>query len=164
MSRPSIRIIDHGDRLYLRWYADDSLVWHQILDSFKDWFPTHRDRSYNASTKTWSVPRYKRDRLGRWADQWFSADAQDWGDEDDGDAYSGSCRDRSRPQQADLPAVEAAYRVLHLLPSAPPSLVSAAYRVLAQEQHPDHGGSNEAMAAINEAVKVVREHQHGRAG
>ena len=50
-----------------------------------------------------------------------------------------------------------AYRVLHLLPSAPPELVTAAHRCLAKLNHPDRGGSTVAMQQINAAVDLIRE-------
>jgi hypothetical protein len=45
------------------------------------------------------------------------------------------------------------YSVLHLLPTAPPDLIKAAYRTLAQLHHPDHGGDTRTMQLINEAYK-----------
>jgi curved DNA-binding protein CbpA len=44
-----------------------------------------------------------------------------------------------------------AYAVLHLLPTAPPELIKAAYRCLAMIHHPDRGGDTEAMQRINSA-------------
>jgi hypothetical protein len=44
-----------------------------------------------------------------------------------------------------------ALAVLYLLPGAPPELIAGAYRVLAKLCHPDRGGSNEAMKALNDA-------------
>lgn len=49
-----------------------------------------------------------------------------------------------------------AYRVLHLLPSAPPELVTAAHRCLAKLNHPDAGGSTTTMQGINAAVDQIR--------
>jgi curved DNA-binding protein CbpA len=53
----------------------------------------------------------------------------------------------------------AAYETLHLLPTAPPELVTAAYRCLAQRHHPDRGGDDEAMVCLNTAVACIRAHQ-----
>lgn len=44
-----------------------------------------------------------------------------------------------------------AYRRLHLLPSAPPEVIKAAWVALAKIHHPDRGGNVERMQAINEA-------------
>ncbi len=45
------------------------------------------------------------------------------------------------------------YAVLGLSPDASPDDVVAAYRRKARECHPDHGGSDEAMAAVNGAYE-----------
>ncbi len=45
------------------------------------------------------------------------------------------------------------YQTLHLLPSAPPEVVKAAYKALAMKLHPDHGGDTEAMQRINDAYR-----------
>jgi hypothetical protein len=51
-----------------------------------------------------------------------------------------------------LPAeLVAAYRSLHLLPSAPDDLVKAAYRVMCKLHHPDTGGVTSQMQRVNEA-------------
>jgi hypothetical protein len=51
-----------------------------------------------------------------------------------------------------LPAeLVAAYRALHLLPSAPPEVVKVAYRVMCKLHHPDKGGMTREMQRINEA-------------
>ena len=49
------------------------------------------------------------------------------------------------------------FAVLHLLPSAPPELIEGAYRILARLHHPDAGGTDEAMRALNEARDLLRE-------
>ncbi len=51
---------------------------------------------------------------------------------------------------------EAALVVLHLLPTAPPELVTAAHRCLAKLHHPDRGGDHDAMLALNRALEVLR--------
>jgi hypothetical protein len=45
------------------------------------------------------------------------------------------------------------YNTLHLLPSAPPEVVAAAYRALAKLHHPDAGGDTATMQRINTAYK-----------
>jgi len=45
------------------------------------------------------------------------------------------------------------YKTLHLLPSAPPEVVKAAYKALAMKLHPDHGGDTDAMQRINDAYR-----------
>jgi DnaJ-class molecular chaperone len=43
------------------------------------------------------------------------------------------------------------YAILHLLPSAPPELVAAAFRCLAKLHHPDVGGDAAAMRRLTDA-------------
>jgi hypothetical protein len=49
------------------------------------------------------------------------------------------------------------FRILHLRETAPVELIEASYRVLARLNHPDAGGSTEAMQAINGAYAALRE-------
>jgi hypothetical protein len=160
MSGARIRIHDDGyGRLHLRWWADDSVLWHQILDSFKSRFPTHHDRSFSAQTKTWSVPQSRYGRLAEWADYWFDADAQQWDDEEpDGRAY-GSRYERYGHTPASTSTIEAAFATLHLLPSAPAWVAEAVYKAAIKVHHPDAGGDGQAMVRINLAMERIREHQ-----
>lgn len=54
---------------------------------------------------------------------------------------------------------EAAYQTLHLLPSAPPELVKAAYKALSKLEHPDKGGDKARMQAINSAYGILSHRQ-----
>ena len=64
-------------------------------------------------------------------------------------------RARPRPETvADPRAV--ALKTLHLLPTAPQSVIKAAYQALAKIHHPDRGGSVETMKKINEAYEVLK--------
>jgi len=47
------------------------------------------------------------------------------------------------------------YHALHLLPTAPPELVRAAYRLLAKRHHPDGGGSHAAMQELGQAYQRI---------
>ena len=49
------------------------------------------------------------------------------------------------------------YRMLRVKPDASASTIRAAYRMLAWEHHPDVGGSERTMAALNEAWRVLRD-------
>lgn len=62
--------------------------------------------------------------------------------------------DRSRERAA---AGEDPYTALHLLPTAPPELVQAAYKILARLNHPDAGGDTLVMQQINAAVATLRD-------
>lgn len=51
------------------------------------------------------------------------------------------------------------YQVLQVAPDAEPEVIRAAYRALAQKHHPDAGGTQERMAALNHAWAVLGEPQ-----
>lgn len=71
------------------------------------------------------------------------------------DNYCGGWR-MVRSEPAPMPTQPLdAYAALHLLPSAPPDLVQAAYRVIAKQAHPDRGGSTEAMQRVNAAYELI---------
>lgn len=49
------------------------------------------------------------------------------------------------------------YELLGVHPAASMALIENAYRLAAQEAHPDKGGSNEAMAEVNAAIDRIRQ-------
>lgn len=51
------------------------------------------------------------------------------------------------------------YELLQVIPTADFEVIRAAYRALAQKCHPDLGGSDAQMAAINDAWAVLRDRQ-----
>jgi hypothetical protein len=170
MSSARIRIHDDGyGRLHLRWWADDTVLWHDILTSFKARFPTHHDRSYSAQTKTWSVRRSRYGRLADWVDEWFASDCQQWDDEEpagaSGRTYdSHSSYSHYRRPQTSTSAVDAAYAHLCLTPDAPAELVRTVHHWWVRALHPDTGhGDGARMASINAAVDVIRADQERKA-
>jgi hypothetical protein len=54
-------------------------------------------------------------------------------------------------------ATDPDFAALHLLPSAPPALVVAAYKILAKYCHPDRGGTEEQMRSLNLAMDHLRQ-------
>ena len=100
-------------------------------------------RSYDPDSKTWTV-------AGRYVSAVYHVLAQVFGEVDVEGSRSGAA-DRGR-QSSDDPWV-----ILHLRPTAPPELVSAAHKVLARLHHPDAGGSTALMQQINRAVESIRE-------
>ena len=56
---------------------------------------------------------------------------------------------------------ESPYAVLELAESASIEAAEAAYRAKARIYHPDNGGSQEAMAAINVAIAAIRKEKGG---
>lgn len=52
--------------------------------------------------------------------------------------------------------VEVCYRLLGVSPSTPWEEVERAYRRKAKVHHPDHGGDEDAMRALNEAYTLLK--------
>ena len=52
--------------------------------------------------------------------------------------------------------LETSYSALHLLPSAPMSVVQAVWHALAKEAHPDKGGDPELFKRYSEAYHAIR--------
>ncbi len=144
---------ERADGRYGFWWLADSATWAAAKNDLRASFPHHTGLKYDGQAREWTVPRYSVERLQRWADAW--AGRQEWDARPRG-GQQGYARGSEGTPDASL---SSAYRELHLLPSAPPELVTAAYRTLAQLHHPDHGGDTGAMVALNAAVDVIREGQ-----
>ncbi len=56
--------------------------------------------------------------------------------------------------------LEDAYAALYLRPGAPPLIVKAVYRALAQLHHPDMGGDPLIMTRINAAYATIQRAHH----
>ena len=52
--------------------------------------------------------------------------------------------------------LELSYRLLGVSPSTPWDEVERAYRRKAHVHHPDHGGDEDAMRALNEAYRLIK--------
>lgn len=73
-------------------------------------------------------------------------------------------RGDARPGQRRTPAAPApsqsnldmCYRLLGLSPSAKWDEIERAYRAKAKKHHPDHGGDEDAMRALNEAYAMLK--------
>ena len=110
-----------------------------LVESIKLQIPSYA-RTYDPAERTWTV-------TAMYFSVAFRLMYETFGDVEIVDAGS--------PDRA--PHAGDAYRVLHLLPTAPPELVTAAHRCLAKLNHPDRGGSTMTMQRINAAVDVIRE-------
>jgi len=130
----------------VRLSSHDSGIFKMMIEMLKDYvLPYHR--VYMPERRTWRVDAYAHDCLHGWlayvrADfnarvEWLEADAD--------------------PEQEWTPPVKPKavdpYTTLHLLSSAPPEVVKAAYRALAVLNHPDKGGDTNAMQRINDAYR-----------
>jgi hypothetical protein len=117
-----------------------------FISRLKDEIP-HSARTYDPATKVWTIyPPY----AAYAADLMHAAFAAvvEYGEGRDDTSSTDSIR-RDDPD----------FAILHLLPSAPPELVEAAYRCLAKRCHPDTGGEHAVMLRLNEAVVRLRERQ-----
>ncbi len=112
---------------------------------FRRHFPRHRDAVYLPEERSWSVPREHMRGLEAWLALWFDQEAVAWG------------RPARRPAPAQALALASSYKVLYLVEGAPAELVEAARRVLAKRHHPDVGGDEETMRAINAAADRILE-------
>jgi hypothetical protein len=65
-------------------------------------------------------------------------------------------RHQAEPEPT-LPArVDPVFATLWVLPGAPPAVITAAYRALARELHPDAGGDTRAMQKVNAAFEELQ--------
>lgn len=161
-----VRIGEHHGRLTVRWTVADSWTFEDVKSSFRSTFGRHSQACWNGALKAWTLPHWQYDALCWWVAQTFTRAAVTWFDDDEEPSYQHrrtSGRGAAH-NQAHTPDPERdAYARLHLLPTAPPELVDAAYRTLARLHHPDHGGDTATMTAINEAAALLREARHARA-
>lgn len=170
----------HSPPTVLIWRDDDAgLLWVQwsstteafetIKASFKHWFAG--EARWVPERQAWRLSAWHLDQVYLWAGRTVGYGALAWRSGppplrertryDYQRGASGHRTTHSQSHTAD--PVTDAYRTLHLLPSAPASLVQAAQRVLIKDAHPDHGGTHEAAVAINRAVDIIREASHARA-
>jgi len=105
-------------------------------------------RSYNPATREWFVDEDATGRMRRWLD-YCRANLYAEVEWLDGETYDPEAEWKP-PKKARPKAIDP-YQTLHLLPSAPPEVVKAAYRALAVLNHPDKGGDEEQMKRLNEA-------------
>ncbi len=79
------------------------------------------------------------------------------------DVADASGPDQGSPSANATHGVNRLYGALHLLPTAPPAVVEAAYRALAREHHPDRQPqaqqveAHECMVEINAAFAALRD-------
>jgi hypothetical protein len=106
-------------------------------------------RSYNPATREWFVDEDATGRMRRWLD-YCRANLYAEVEWLDGETDADPEREWTPPTK---PKAVDPYVTLHLLPSAPPEVVKAAYRALAVLNHPDKGGCEETMKRLNEAYK-----------
>jgi hypothetical protein len=121
-----------------------------LVDALKASIPG-RARSYDPATKVWTV-------TAAWAAIATRLMLETFGDVEIQD-------DRQEPSRRPDPIRTSDHQLaaLHLLPSAPPELVAAAFRCLSKLHHPDKAPPGERdqahqqMIVINEAYDALRD-------
>ena len=114
----------------------------RLVELLKSEIPA-RFRSYDPGAKTWTVKTaYASRAVDLLLDHFPDARIE---------------RPGTRPEPAPPLTPARPFAVLHLLPTAPPELIDAAYRCLARLWHPDAGGNNDVMQEINGAYATLRE-------
>lgn len=139
---------DHGAGYFVRFKATDRTTFSLTVESLKS-FVRADQRAFVPELKEWFVRREAEHSLRRWLEYVRGTlGAQvEWMPE--GSASGEATAKRSSDQAT-------AFAALHLLPSAPPQLIKAAYRTLAQLHHPDlAGGDGEEMRRINTAFEAI---------
>ncbi len=138
--------------LRVRWSADPAL-WRLILEDFKDCVGYLPGVTFDGEGKCWVVLPAYADRLTRWMGRHFPPGTVAWEGVYNGTGAAGGRAGAQDSPQA--PRLTSAYQVLYLAPGAPAELVEAARRVLAKRAHPDIGGDEETMRAINAAADLL---------
>jgi len=133
-----------GVRCELRFQLADTLEFREALADLKAWIPPSA-RNWYPDERVWRVSDSHLAEVRDWCFRWFKADELLIEEE------------RPRPPRPAPAPVADPYSVLHLLPTAPPELVKAAYRVMSQLCHPDAGGDHAAMVRINLAFERLQE-------
>jgi len=133
-------------RIVRRWDGAVSLTFpfdRWLVDALKATVPGYA-RRYDPTAKSWTItPAYAQVAARLMHDAFPDVETVD--------AATPPPFDRGRPARDDP------WATLHLLPSAPPELITAAHRCLAKLHHPDAGGSTATMQLINAAADRVRE-------
>ncbi len=132
-----------GDQVSVKLRSDDREAFALLIEALKDAIPAY-DRTYSPATREWLIDASARDSLEMWLDdaREVCGASVEW-------QPTKHERTRAKPRNETT-----AHATLHLLPSAPPELVRAAFKCLAQLHHPDKpGGDTEAMQKINAAYR-----------
>ncbi len=135
-----------GDQVSVKLKSSDREAFSFLIESLKDRIPAY-DRTYSPASREWFIHASARDSLELWLDdaREVCGASVEW--------------QPTKHQRTHAHAHRApdAFATLHLLPSAPPEVVRASYKALAQLVHPDKpGGDTEAMRKINEAYERLR--------
>ncbi len=133
-----------GDQVSVKLKSSDRDAFAFLIEALKDAIPAY-DRTYSPASREWFIAASARADLEMWLDdaREVCGARVEWQPTKHEHTSGRSPRNETN-----------AHAVLHLLPSAPPELIRAAFKCLAQLHHPDKpGGDTEAMQKINEAYR-----------
>jgi hypothetical protein len=135
---------------HIKLKSDNPDAFRLCIDTLKSSI-TPDMRSYNPATREWFVDEDATGRMRRWLD-YCRANLYAEVEWLEGETYEDPEAEWTPPKPKPTPGDP--YVTLHLLPSAPPEVVKAAYRALATLHHPDKpGGDGERMKVINDAYR-----------
>jgi hypothetical protein len=121
-------------------------------------------RTYDPQSRQWHIDNDAQTEFDRWITylrtvlaakiEWQHAEPKE---EQAGGWREGEKRQRQWPPAGyrTQPTREELCARLHLLPDAPAEVVKAAYKALAQLNHPDKGGDTARMQELNEAFRLL---------
>ncbi len=122
------------------------------VETLKSFLPPH-SRAYNPTTRAWFIDETAEASFHKW----LSYARTDLGCRVEwvaGDETSSDTHERTRKPHT--PAKVDPFATLHLLPTAPPEVIRAAYKALAVKLHPDKPtGDTQAMQRLNQAYKQL---------
>ncbi len=119
----------------------DSNAFTYAIDELKNTVPPSY-RTYDPTRKIWTIT--DSDCLNDWLYETRRAYTVEVN-------YADAYQPPPPPKQQ----IVSPFTTLHLLPSAPPELVKAAYKTLARIYHPDASGDSAKMIAINRAYETL---------
>ena len=126
----TVTITRERDLLAINWKATPE-TWRAMLTHFKQQFGTQA--AFDGTRKVWLLPIRHERAVQAWEKHWQA----------------------SMETGSSVQPARTAHAILCLTEDAPLPLVVAAYRVLSQIHHPDHGGNHERMVEINKAYEAL---------
>ena len=140
-----IRLARRPEGITVKLSSDSPSIFSHLVWTLKDSIPAYH-RTYSPQLKQWIVSADAKDAFDAWLNAApYVCDAKvEWEAE----------KTKSAAGERKQTSLLTAHATLHLLPSAPPELIRAAFKCLAQLHHPDKpGGDVRAMQKINEAYR-----------
>lgn len=152
-----VRRAADGAGYEVRFGCDDANAFVELVRALKQRVPAP-DRCFDPYEKWWTVRARGRQAFAAWLRDRVAADQRRYEGVDPEELFAPERRPPPPPPPSPRGAPSGGsspYDVLMLRPGAPPALVKAAYRVLAQLHHPDRGGTTAVMQRLNAAYEAL---------